>query len=49
MCQVLANTVVAKVEITDNHAATIASLTTLVAELTVTNKRLASHLVEALG
>ena len=34
----LANAVVAKVEIINNHAATITSLVTLVAELTTTNK-----------
>ena len=45
----LANTVVAKVEIIDNHVATITSLITLVAELTATNKRLVSQLAEALG
>ena len=45
----LANAAVSKVEIIDNHAATIASLTTSVAELAATNKRLGSQLAEALG
>ena len=45
----LANTVVVKVEIINNHVAMIVSLTTLVGELTLTNKRLAGQLADRLG
>ena len=45
----LANVVVAKVKIIDNHAVTFTLLITLVIELVATNKRPASQLVEALG
>ena len=44
----LANAAVTKTETLDHNAATIASLTTSVAELTATNKRLVVQLAEAL-
>ena len=45
----LANGVVAKVEIINNHATTITLLIPLVVELTVTNKSLVSQFDKALG
>ena len=45
----LANTVVAKAETLDANAAAIVSLTTKVAKLTTTNKRLVAQLAEALN
>ena len=45
----LVNTVVAKVGIIDNHAATITLFILSLAELTATNKRLAIQLSEGLG
>ena len=48
MVNALANIVLAKVKITNNHVATITSCIALVVELTATNKRLTSQLAEVL-